>query len=327
MISTRQRVLRPVLFSFGILAAYITALGQPAPPQAAISNGVVDATLYLPDAEVGYYRGKRFDWSGVIPKLTYQGHTYFGKWFSQYDPTGNDAITGPVEEFTALGYDDAKVGETFIKIGVGVLRKPDEPRYNFTTPYELLNGGQRRVKKAADRVTFTHTLTDETGYAYEYEKTVRLVPGRPQLVLEHRLKNTGKRTIESNVYDHNFLMIDEQPSGPDFTVTFPFTLIPTDSLPQTLDVQDKQITFKRVLNRESVYMGLKGFGSSAKDYEIRVENQKTKAGVRIRSNRPLAKLAFWTSPTNLSPEPFIAVRAEPGKEVTWTLTYDFYTLP
>ncbi|QKZ15762.1 hypothetical protein HU175_14415 [Spirosoma sp. KUDC1026] len=312
---------------FVSLFVHQTLSAQPAPPQAAIGNGIVDATIYLPDGETGYYRGKRFDWSGVIPKLTYKGHNYFGKWFSRYEPTGNDAITGPVEEFTTLGYDDAKVGETFIKIGVGVLRKPDEPRYNFTTPYELVNAGQRSLKKKADQVAFTHTLTDASGYAYAYQKTVRLTPGKPQLVIEHRLKNTGTRTIESNVYDHNFLMIDEQPSGPDFTVTFPFTLVPTDSLPNALDVQDKRITYRRLLNRESVYMGLKGFGTTADDYDIRVENQKTKAGVRIRSNRPLSKLAFWTSPTNLSPEPFIAVRAEPGKEFTWTLTYDFYTLP
>jgi hypothetical protein len=323
---TRQRILQTAFFGFVSLFVHQAVSAQSIPPQAAISNDVVAATLYLPDAETGYYRGKRFDWSGLISRLTYQNHTYFGKWFSRYDPTGNDAITGPVEEFTALGYDDAKVGETFIKIGVGVLRKPDEPRYNFTTPYELLNAGQRSLKKEADRVTFTHTLADETGYAYEYQKTVRLTPGKPQLVIEHQLKNTGKRTIESNVYDHNFLMIDEQPSGPDFTVAFPFTLVPTDSLPNALDVQGKRITFRRVL-RESVYMGLKGFGTSAQDYDIRVENQKTKAGVRIRSNRPLSKLAFWTSPTNLSPEPFIAVRAEPGKAFTWTLTYDFYTLP
>jgi hypothetical protein len=324
---TRQRIFQVTFFGIVSLFAHQVVFGQPAPPQATISNGVIDATLYLPDAEAGYYRGKRFDWSGVLSRLTYQGHNYFGKWFSRYDPTSNDAITGPVEEFTALGYDDAKVGETFTKIGVGVLRKPDEPRYNFTTPYELLNAGQRSLKKAADRITFTHTLADETGYAYSYEKTVRLVPGKPQLVLEHRLKNTGKRTIKSNVYDHNFLIIDAQPSGPDFTVTFPFTLVPTDSLPQALTVQDNRITFRRVLNHESVYMGLKGFGSTAEDYDIRVENQKTKAGVRIRSNRPLTKLAFWTSPTNLSPEPFIAVRAEPGQKFTWTLTYDFYTLP
>ena len=38
-------------------------------PSAEISNGRIRATILLPDAEKGYYRGTRFDWSGVISSL------------------------------------------------------------------------------------------------------------------------------------------------------------------------------------------------------------------------------------------------------------------
>ena len=85
-------------------------------PKASISNGPVQAVLYLPDAKNGYYRASRFDWSGVIPCLAYKGHTYFGIWFSHYDPMLADAIAGPVEEFRstdgALDYGQAKPGES-----------------------------------------------------------------------------------------------------------------------------------------------------------------------------------------------------------------------
>src|SRR5882757_8981562 len=56
-------------------------------PQAEISNDILHARLYLPDAEKGYYRGTRFDWSGVMPSLEYQGHSYSGQWFPEYAPT------------------------------------------------------------------------------------------------------------------------------------------------------------------------------------------------------------------------------------------------
>ena len=46
-------------------------------PQAEISNGIIHATLYLPDAKDGYYRGSRFDWSGVMPALEYKGPYLF----------------------------------------------------------------------------------------------------------------------------------------------------------------------------------------------------------------------------------------------------------
>ncbi len=124
------------------------AVEQTSYPKAAISNGAVNAVLYLPDAKNGYYRGSRFDWSGVVGCLAYKGHTYFGVWFPHYDPLLHDAITGPVEEFrssngdSALNYDQAKPGEPFVKIGVGVLRKIDDSPYKFTAAYPLIDGGQ-----------------------------------------------------------------------------------------------------------------------------------------------------------------------------------------
>src|SRR6266446_3768929 len=68
-------------------------------PQAQISNSRIRAKVYLPDAQSGYYRATRFDWSGVIASLEWNGHSYFGQWFERYDPKLHDAITGPVEEF------------------------------------------------------------------------------------------------------------------------------------------------------------------------------------------------------------------------------------
>jgi hypothetical protein len=50
-------------------------------PSASISNKVVKATLLLPDKEKGYYQATRFDWSGAIESLEYDGHSYFGQWF------------------------------------------------------------------------------------------------------------------------------------------------------------------------------------------------------------------------------------------------------
>src|SRR5215472_19296252 len=97
-------------------------------PKAEISNGLIHAELMLPDPQSGSYRGTRFDWSGIISSLQYEGHEYFGRWYEHHDPKIHDAITGPVEAFQTndkgLGYDDAKVGGTFVRIGLGTVRKP-----------------------------------------------------------------------------------------------------------------------------------------------------------------------------------------------------------
>lgn len=297
-------------------------------PQAEISNGLIRARFYLPDEKEGYYRGSRFDWSGVMPELNYQGHSYFGLWFEKYSPTLHDAIMGPVNDFLPVGYDSAKVGENFLKIGIGIVSKPEEPRYSIVTPYPIVNGGNWAVKKKADAVEFTHTLNDEL-YSYEYKKTVQLVKGKPQMVLSHTLRNTGKKTIETDVYNHNFFVMDKQPVGPGFTVKFPFTLVKEGQVTGDGDLgtlQDNKILFfKDLVNNQHLYYGsLKGFSNSSKDYDIRVESEKAGTGVRITSNQPLSRLVFWSAPATLCPEPYTRIKVEPGKEFSWKIFYEFY---
>jgi hypothetical protein len=222
------------------------------PPEASISNGLVRAKLYLPDAENGYYRGTRFDWSGVIASLEYQGHNYFGQWFPLYDPKLHDSISGPVEEYSTggsgLNYMEAKPGETFVKIGVGVLKKPDEPRYAFRNPYEILDSGKWSVRSRPDSVEFSQELNDpKSGYAYVYRKTVRLATAKPQLVLEHNLKNTGRKVIETSVYNHGFFVIDGQPTGPDFSMSFPFEIKGASEMSGLAEARGNRIVYLKTL--------------------------------------------------------------------------------
>ena len=296
-------------------------------PQAELSNGLIQTTLYLPDASRGYYQGTRFDWSGAFKNLDYKGHSFIQPWFANYDPKLHDAISGPVEEFTPLGYTEAKPGNTFVKIGVGALRKPDDKPYTFATYYDIINPGKWTVKPHKDFVDFTHELTDgATGYGYVYHKTVKLTKGKPELVLEHSLKNTGRLPIDVSTYDHNFFIIDKQPSGPTVNVQFPFAVKGEGKgFGSTILAQENRLIYARELEPKNVYSaGLQGFGPTAADYDIRVENQRTGAGVRIRSDQPLQKLVYWACATTSCPEPYIHLTAAPGQQITWRITYEFY---
>ena len=89
-------------------------------PHVYLKNDKLKVKVYLPDAQKGFYRGTRFDWAGVCGEIEFAGHKIFGPWKDTHDPTNHDDIIGPCEEFgidKPLGYDDAKVGETFLKIG------------------------------------------------------------------------------------------------------------------------------------------------------------------------------------------------------------------
>jgi len=315
-------------------------------PRADISNGVLHATVYLPDVHKGYYRGTRFDWSGVVAALEYKGKHYYGPWYNRLDAKVNDftyegaeivaspcsGVPGPVEEFetnrSALGFDEAKVGGTFIKIGVGVLRKV-QAQYDYVNLYEIVDPGKWTVRTHPDSVEFTQDLTDPaTGYGYQYHKTVRLLSGKPQMVIEHTLKNTGRRNIQSSVYNHNFLVLDHQPPGPDFKIAFPFQ-IQSDKPPDSklAEIRGKEIVYTKVLEGKDVMeVPIRGFGNSPQDNEVRIENSRVGAGMLIHGSRPLSFVNMWSIRSVLAVEPFIEMNIEPGKEFTWNVTYEYYTL-
>jgi hypothetical protein len=312
-------------------------------PQKQLDNGQIKVTVNLPDPVRGFYRGTRFDWSGVIENVEYRSHSYYGRWFQKTDPSVHDfvyrgadivagpctAVTGPAEEFAVLGYDDAKPGGTFVKIGVGALRKPDGARYDAYHLYEIADPGKWAVHSEADFVEFTQELNDAaSGYGYRYHKVVRLSPGKPELTIEHSLKNTGRRAIESRVYNHNFLFLDGQPPGPGVVITVPFQIQTARPPNKNLaEVRGNQIEYVKPFEGEDLAaMPVAGFGSTAKDYDIRVENRRAGAGVRVFGDRPLASEALWSIRTALAMEPFTALNIAPGSEFTWKLTYEYYTV-
>ena len=315
------------LFTLSLVLLSITFSFDAPPPEASISNGLIKASLYLPDAVNGYYRGARFDWGGVIYDLEYNNHHYFGKWFDRYEPTLHDAIMGPVDSFNPIGYDEAKTGESFLRIGVGILEKPDEPRYAFSTPYKILNNGTWKVKKKSSGITFIHELKSEK-YQYEYTKSVTLTKGKAELVLEHTLENKGTSTIETDVYNHNFFVMDQQPTGPDFIVKFPFA--PQGEFKGKTDkgaIDGKNIVYKDVISKGEFFAlsPLTGYGSTTSDYDLRIENKKTGSGVRIIGDKPMVRFVYWSAAATLCPEPYIKVKVDPSKKMTWSIRYEFYT--
>lgn len=329
---------------WAFLVLFCASLNAATPPEAAIANGQIQAKIYLPQAERGFYRGTRFDWSGVIHSLRFEGHDYYGPWFTKTAPGVHDfvydgpditagpcsATTGPADEFKAVGFEDAKPGGTFVKIGIGALRRPDDKAYDAYRLYDIVDPGKWQIKKKRDSIEFTQTLNDSaSGFGYVYHKTVQLAGGKPEMLLRHSLKNTGTHALDTNVYNHNFLVLDGKTPSPGLVITVPFQIqSPRPPVQSLAEIRGNQIVYKDTLkDHDTVATPLQGFSDSAKDNQIRIENSAAGAGMTIQADHPLLREALWSIRSVLAMEPFISISVAPGQEFTWTSTYEYYTLP
>lgn len=293
-------------------------------PQHTLANGALKLTIYLPDAEKGYYRGTRFDWSGIIGQAEYKGHTFFGSWKATHDPTNAEDADGTAEEFGiggALGYEEAKVGDPFVKIGVGVLEKPQEKGYNFMARYKILQAGKWNIKHEKDWIEFRQDLKAPRDYAYQYVKRIAMLPDG--FIISHQLKNTGAKAIQTEQYCHNFVMLDNKPVGPEYRMTFPFEPKAKRAM-DSATILGKRLAFSReVKDGEALFSELEGSKVTDQDNEVVVEHQEAGIAVKITGDAPLVHFNFFAVRRSVCPEPFIKVDLAPGKEMEWTSRYAF----
>ena len=299
----------------------------PNAPAVRITNGLVTAVLYLPDAERGYYRATRFDWSGVIASLEAGGHSYFGRWNPKYDPKLHDAISGPVQEFvTGQGFEAAKPGETFVKIGVGVLRKPAEPVRGFAT-LEIVDGGKWSTKVGTDSVEFVHEVNDprsgsaianqdrglargqDADDADAADRIHRRQPDRhrdvqPQLLRPGRTAERAGRRGAPALQARGL----QRPWRRDSGRRRPAQLPQANRDGQSHAAERLQRLGRRLRHPRG----------EPQDGRGRARDLRSSVVRHGASGRRLGTTC---------PEAYIHVHAERGRPMDWTTTYDFYSLP
>ncbi|MEM1416733.1 MAG: hypothetical protein AAGH15_17680 [Myxococcota bacterium] len=295
-------------------------------PTRTLDNGEVRVTLALPDAERGYYRGSRFDWSGVILQVEHRGHTFCQPLHERHDPLGHDAITGPAGELgltEPLGYTEARPGESFLKIGVGRLEKRANEPYAFDGAYRLIEPGTWSIEHSPTAIAFEQRLEGERGWAYRYRKTVELLPGEPAFRIAHELENTGSRLIDTDVYNHNFTCIDGDPVGPNANIELPF---PVEGITEDdrAHLEGHTLRVKRELEAgESMWFPLFEGERPARFHEATIRNERTGASMTFRGDAPVSKMVFWAVRRAVCVEPFESVLARPESGTASAMRFTF----
>jgi hypothetical protein len=310
-------------------------------PTTTLASGDLRVTIALPDAQHGFYRSTRFDWSGMITRVTLNGARFYGPWFDGVSPGVHDfadtaqgivvaprnAATGPAEEFasrdgeTVPGYNTTPAGGTFIKIGVGRLRKPDLQAYDHFAAYAIVDHGTWTVRKGKDRITFVqHLAPDAGGYGYDYEKTITLTPGGG-MTIAHRLRNIGSKPIHTQVYNHNLARFDDAPTGPGVRVQFPFAPTGPISAPQLAAIEGDTVRYLAPLAPgDRVQLPVQT--ATPGPFHVTGANG---ASITMQTQSPLVRSVLWSIRSAVAIEPFIQIDVAPGAEQRWSWHYTYNT--
>ncbi|WP_334073856.1 MULTISPECIES: hypothetical protein [Paenibacillus] len=283
--------------------------------------------LSIEIAEPGVYRGARFDWTGFITGITLLNgnHTFCVP--ESLVPGRGTGGAGLCNEFgieTALGYDEIAAGGQFPKLGIGLLTRVDERKYEFFRDYPIRPFDVKVVRENKACLTF-HSLPKEcNGFAASLSKRISVAGNR--LEVAYSLRNTGTKVLSTEEYCHNFLGIDGHKIGRDYVLRFPFELTPTADEEQTmagLSFERGEVRFPDQ-PQSPFYFRLPGFEGGRYPWIWELLHEPSGTGVRELSQFPVSKAAVWGEGHVVSPEIFIKVELAPGEEQRWTRIYEFF---
>lgn len=273
------------------------------------------------------YRETRFDWSGKITKVIFDGVT-FGITEKPDNIEQNFHGRGFYNEFgidSPLGFNESKQGDWFHKIGVGLLKKEEE-QYAFINNYEL-KPCDFSIEKNETSIQFECTSELVNGFGYILKKEIKL--DENDLIINYYLKNIGDKPIETTEYNHNFLAIGNEPMESEYILKFPFQL-DTDSFQenvnpeQLVDFNEKKLGFLGSPNEVFFFSYLNGVDKVKACWQL--ENSKLNVGIQESGDFLTSKINLWGCKHVISPELFFKIELAQSESLTWSRTYNFYKI-
>lgn len=295
-------------------------------PRTSIQSEQLHVEIYLPDADKGYYRGSRFDWSGLVQQVKYRDHVYFGDWKTTHNPTNFEDANGLASEFgmfSPIGYNDAKPKEAFVKIGIGELVKPKDEEYRFSKNYKVEKPFSWEIKQDKTWIEFHQIIPNWHDWGYDYVKRIELDSTKPFMKVTHTLKNIGKKNMNTDYYCHNFTMIDNEPISELYCLEFPFAIKTKQNLDGDIKLEKNKLFFLKKVTK-ALFSELEGWNPVAGHNGVSIINKKSGAGLRIKGTEAPYKYNFFTAPLATCLEPFIKLEIAPGATAKWTDEYTFF---
>lgn len=268
------------------------------------------------------YRGSRFDWSGFITQVILDDtHTFcVPESLVVGQGTGGCGLCNEFGSIDPVGYNEAKPGEKFLKIGVGFLTKNDNTPYSIIGRYEI-DPAHFTVEVKDHSAKFIVEHKECRGYGVRLEKIIELRDNK--LVINYLLINTGSKEIYTKEYCHNFIGVDNKSFGEDYSLEFDYS-ISTDRKVEVPAIDNNKILW-RGTPKEEYFFKMSGYTHKIGN-KWRLLNTASNVGVSEEVNFPITMAAVWGKEHVVSPEIFIEIHLKPGESMSWKRSYEFFCI-
>lgn len=308
----------------GLLGPVLAVAGDFAQRHAAahvLSNGNLTVEVMDPNDPARYYRGPRFSPVANVLRVVKDGKDYL------FSPVANDPENengGLAMEFDILtkggppGFTEATIGEGFLKIGVGVLRKIGVS-YRFEKQNELIEAAQTTVTWERDRAAFEQVSEGVNGYAYKLSSEVQL--REATISIRYHLTNTGTKPFTTEQYAHNFFSFSDAPVGPDYEVEFPYDFQATGLEPEQRK-EGRTIIYEQTVPKPMNIEVPMPEGYSGPN-TVNVRHSTNGQEITATTSIPGTRTFLHASAAYLCPEQFVRISVKPGESAEWTREYTF----
>jgi len=344
-------------------------------------DGDLSVVIYLPIGikpnEALYYFSSRFDHGSMIgsihrkvhlPSGEIRTHTLYqdGMWRQPHNTNWPESGVGLAAEFGVgddgdlclfrcgwygsgdltngvLGYREARLGETFLKIGVGKLIKGSCPTcdstedYKFNSPYQFAEIPEWSMSQSDPQSLQLYHQAFLRDHGYSLKKEISLVDDT--LSVTTTLTNLGRDAFSTVWYSHNFFTCDGIAVGPGYGVDLNLKgkVDPMYEEPGTWSWSTPLEDYARVQSHTghiNVQM------ERAVEPGIRIKSEFTRddstnggftlhaCGSKITSSIPqtedpnsgISMYAYnlYIERGTMSPEPQILLHLDPGQSATWS---------
>ncbi len=349
-------------------------------------SGDLSAVIFLPKGiktdEPTFYLASRFDHSsmiGNIERTTHNPdtgkkstHLLYGaqQWRVPHDPYWPESGIGLAAEFGVgddgafcnyrcgwnqvnevtngvLGYQEARNGESFLKIGVGELIKGSCPTcdsaddFKFNSPYRFAKTPVwtlEKHEKSNSMALYQEAVLNQ--YGYQLKKEIQLNDN--ELLVTTKLVNIGRVPFATAWYSHHFFTCDNYPVGRGVGVDLdlaatggryeePGTWFWSTPIGNYADITASQDAVSVEMNR-GVERNVRIKAEFTRDEQshgaftlhgCETSIRETIPEVGVEGGVSMYAYNIYIESGTFSPEPQIYMHLWPGQEISWTQRLEF----